>query len=306
MANLQQNCFAQLKALCEGDAFRKRVENIMGQNAGAYISSIIDLVSQDGKLKQCDAGAILNECLKACAMKLPVNKQMKYAYIIPYNNKQKDAYGNDVKDANGNVVYKMEPQLKLSYLAYIQLALRTQLYRHINADVVYEGELSKIDRLTGEIELNGEKKSDTIVGYFAMYEMLCGTRHTVYFDIDKMAAYAKKYGNGLQKMGIDEIKALANAPVFMKQVGWRYNYNDMALKTVLLKLLGKWGQTSIEIMNAIDSETSVEVQSDNTVEEVAIDIDEQPKQLEATVQQTATEEVAQEVAVEQPESKASF
>ncbi|MFR9261135.1 MAG: recombinase RecT [Bacteroides cellulosilyticus] len=37
----------------------------------------------------------------------------------------------------------------MGYKGYIQLAMRTGQYRTINADVVYDGELRKVNKLTG-------------------------------------------------------------------------------------------------------------------------------------------------------------
>ena len=55
------------------------------------------------------------------------------------------------------------------YKGYIQLAMRTGQYRTINADVVYEGEVRKVNKLTGEIAFDGEKTSDKIIGYFCYF-----------------------------------------------------------------------------------------------------------------------------------------
>ena len=43
-------------------------------------------------------------------------------------------------------------------------------YRTINADVVYEGEVRKVNKITGEIAFDGEKTSDKIIGYFCYFE----------------------------------------------------------------------------------------------------------------------------------------
>lgn len=58
----------------------------------------------------------------------------------------------------------MEPTFQLGYKGYIQLAERSNQYRTINADVVFDGEVRKVNKLTGEIAFDGEKKSDKIIG----------------------------------------------------------------------------------------------------------------------------------------------
>lgn len=76
---------------------------------------------------------------------------------------------------------------------YIQLAMRTGQYRTINADFVYEGEMRKVSKLTGEIALDGEKKSDKIIGYFCYFELLNGFNKTLFVSVEDMAAYALRY-----------------------------------------------------------------------------------------------------------------
>ena len=90
---------------------------------------------------------------------------MGFAYIIPFNNSIK---------VNGAWTKKKTPTFQLGYKGYIQLAMRTGQYRTINADVVYEGELQKVSKLTGEISFEGEKSSDKIIGYFCYFELLNG------------------------------------------------------------------------------------------------------------------------------------
>lgn len=60
--------------------------------------------------------------------------------------------------------------------------MRTGMYKFLNADEVFEGELRSINKLTGEIDLNGVRTSDTVVGYFAYLELTTGFRKTLYID----------------------------------------------------------------------------------------------------------------------------
>ena len=73
------------------------------------------------------------------------------------------------------------------------MAMRTGQYRTINADVVYEGELRGVNKLTGEIKFDGEKTSERVIGYFAHFELLNGFSKTLYMSVDEVAAYAKRF-----------------------------------------------------------------------------------------------------------------
>jgi recombination protein RecT len=127
---------------------------------------------------------------------------------------------------------------------YIQLCMRTGAYRYINADVVYEGELIKHDKLTGEIELDPSARiSDEKVGYFAFFETLNGFRKTLYMTKEEIEAHAKRFSKTYGR---------ANSP-------WTTDFDAMALKTVLRLLLSKYGIMSIEMQQAFINEVGPEV-----------------------------------------------
>jgi Recombinational DNA repair protein (RecE pathway) len=132
--------------------------------------------------------------------------------------------------------------------------MRTGQYKHINADVVYEGELGVKNKLTGEIDLSGEATSDKIIGYFCYFELLNGFSKTLYMPVEKMAAYAKKYAPTIKysaDVTIEKLIALGSSGVSGGSVGWTGDFTSMALKTVTRNLLSKYGYLSIEMQQAI-------------------------------------------------------
>jgi recombination protein RecT len=167
------------------------------------------------------------------------------------------------------------------YKGYIQLAMRTGQYRTINADIVYEGELRKVNKLTGEIAFDGEKKSDKVVGYFCYFELLNGFSKTLYVSVADMAAYAKRYSPSVKKTTtVEQLIDKANDGIVSKTVGWEGNFNDMAMKTTIRRLLSKYGYLSVEMQNAMskDVEESDFSQRNDLIAENAnrqtIDLDE--------------------------------
>ena len=135
--------------------------------------------------------------------------------------------------------------------------MRTGQYRTINADFVYEGELRKVDKLKGEVAFDGEKKSDKIVGYFCYFELLNGFSKTLYVPIEEMAAYALRYSpsfKGRNKPTAEALIAAAQSGAVSSQVGWQGNFNDMGLKTVIRRLLSKYGYLSVEMQSAMDKD----------------------------------------------------
>lgn len=282
LATQQQQAVAQqrrpvdvLKSMLKAESVQEQFANALGKHRDAFIASVIDLYTSDKALQTCKPQDVIAQALKAASMQLPINKALGFAYIVVYNNnvKVKDEHGND------QWVKVPTPTFIPGYKGYIQLAMRTGQYRYINADFVYEGELRTVNRLTGEVALDGERKSDKIVGYFGYIELLNGFSKTLYMSVDDMAKYAKRYAPSLGKgTTVEALIKLANVEQSGKQVGWLGNFNDMALKTVIRRLLSKYGYLSVEMQGAVADDIAVNerrndllAENANTVEFVDAD-----------------------------------
>lgn len=240
-----------LKSMLKADSVQEQFKNALGKNANAFVASIIDLYNGDSTLQQCSAKQVVMEALKAAVLHLPINKSLGYAFIIPFKNSKKDEKGNWHK------VY--EPVFQIGYKGLIQLAMRTGQYRTLNADVVYDGELRKVNKLTGEIAFDGEKKSDKVIGYFCYFELLNGFSKTLYMTVEQMATHAKRYSKAIannKEVTTETLINLASLPFVAdsKEVGWNGNFHGMAIKTVIRNLLSKYGYLSIEMQNAISDD----------------------------------------------------
>lgn len=215
---LKTNSLSKLKGILNNETMQQNFRNILAENAGAFMASIIELYQSDGNLQKCDPNKVVLEALKAATLKLPINKQLGFAYIIPY----------------GNV-----PTFQLGFRGLIQLAQRSGQYRYINADVVWEGENVSYNRITGMLEISGKATSDTPVGYFAYFQLLNGFEKCVYWTREKVEAHAKRYSKAWSK---------ADSP-------WHTNFDAMALKTVLKTIISKYGVMSVEFANAIANDS---------------------------------------------------
>lgn len=236
-----------LKSVLDAPSVQAQFKNALGEHKDAFVASLIDLFTGDKQLQTCKPAQLIQEALRAATLKLPLNKALGFAYIVTYNNSAKDDQGNWIKIPT--------PTFILGYKGYIQLAMRTGQYRTINADYVYEGELRKVNKLSGEIAFDGEKKSDKIVGYFCYFELLNGFSKTLYVSVEDMASYAKKFSPSIKKTTtVEQLQKLANTTVQAKSVGWEGNFSDMALKTVVRRLLSKYGYLSVEMQTALSTE----------------------------------------------------
>ena len=259
-----------LKSMLKADSVQEQFTNALGKHRDAFIASVIDLYTSDKQLQTCKPQDIIAQALKAASMQLPINKALGFAYIVVYNNsvKVQDEHGRD------KWIKVPTPTFIPGYKGYIQLAMRTGQYRYINADFVYEGELRQINRLTGEVALDGERKSDKIVGYFGYIELLNGFSKTLYMSVDDMAKYAKRYAPSLGKgTTVEALIKLANTEQSGKQVGCLGNFNDMALKTVTRRLLSKYGYLSVEMQGAVADDIAVNEQRNDLLAENANSVD---------------------------------
>ena len=248
-----------LKSVLNAPSVQEQFTNALKDHKDAFVASIIDLYNSDNQLQACNPKQVVSEALKAATMNLPINRALGFAYIVVFNN--------SVKQPDGTWVKVPTPTFVPGYKGYIQLAMRTGQYRTINADVVYEGEVRKVNKLTGEIAFDGEKTSDKVVGYFCYFELLNGFAKTLYMTVHDMATYAKRYSPSLKAATtVEMLEQLANTATVSKKVGWEGNFNDMALKTVIRKLLSKYGYLSVEMLGAMANDEEQVYQRDNIME----------------------------------------
>ena len=239
-----------LKQMMSADSVQEQFKNALGANSNSFVASIIDLYGGDTQLQSCTPKSVVMEALKAAVMKLPINKALGFAYIIVFNNSVKN-------QATGVWEKHPTPTFVLGYKGYIQLAMRTGQYKYINADVVYEGELQRVNKLSGEINLEGKKTSDKVIGYFAYIELMNGFSKTIYVELENMAKHAKRYSPGLRakkEVTVQTLMALGNIEQNTGAVGWLGDFESMALKTCLRNVISKYGYLSIEMIDAISKD----------------------------------------------------
>lgn len=260
IAKVQEKPIDLLKSVVNAPSVQAQFKNALGDHKDAFVASLIDLYTGDKQLQKCKPSLVIAEALRAATLKLPLNKALGFAYIIVFNNSQKNEKGEWEKVPT--------PTFVPGYKGYIQLAMRTGQYRTINADYVYEGEVRKVSKLTGEIAFDGEKKSDKIVGYFCYFELLNGFNKTLYVSIEDMADYALRYSpsfRGKDKPTKVSLIKDAQSGKISTEVGWKGDFNDMALKTVIRRLLSKYGYLSVEMQGAIEHDFEDSEISRNTI-----------------------------------------
>lgn len=268
---IQLTPIQRLKQILNVESVQEQFKNALAEGAPLFVASLIDLYSSSKGLQECDPSAVIVEALKAATLKLPINKNLGFAYIVPYKIKK-----------------VATPQMIIGYKGFIQLAMRTGEYRYLNADVVYEGELNSFDKLTGAIDLSGEKESEKVVGYFAYLELLNGFSKAVYWTKEQVEKHGKRY-----------------SPSYSSQYSpWNTDFSSMALKTVLRNLITRWGIMSIEMIGAVDrdieAETQMEIAENANAELLSIDDDEDVIDAEFVETQHVEEQQQEELSLNDP------
>ena len=207
-----------LQQILNSAGIKKRFDELLDNSSAGFISSVLTIFRANSKLQECSTSSILSAAGIAAALKLPINPSLGFAYIVPYRG---------------------QAQFQIGWRGLVQLAMRSGLYATLNSGAVREGQIKEIDFITGEI-VRGEKISDNIVGYVAYMELLNGFRKSVYMTVEDIQAHAQKYS---QSYAFD----LKNGK---KSSVWSTNFDAMAKKTVLKKLLSSFGIMSIDQKSA--------------------------------------------------------
>lgn len=222
-----------INGILDGDKMRKRFDELLGQRAPQFISSLVSLVNATPQLQKAiyeDPNSVIGAALKAATYDLPIDPSLGYAYIVPFNN--------TITDANGSKQKRMSASFVLGYKGMHQLAMRTGAYKTINVLDVREGELKSYNRLTEEIQLSfiedeELRESTPIIGYVGYFRLINGTEKTIYMTKKQIENHEKRHRKGQ----------------YMTK-NWRDDFDGMALKTIYRRLIGKWGLMSIDYQTA--------------------------------------------------------
>lgn len=246
-----------LTAYLTQDAVKEQINKVIGGKDGQrFISAVISATTTNPGLKECSNSSILSSALLGESLKLSPSPQLGHYYLVPYNGK------------NGK-----EAQFTIGYKGYIQLAIRSGMYKKLNVIAIKDGELVHFDPLTEEIEVNliedEEEREDTeTIGYYAMFEYTNGFRKAIYWSKKKMEKHALKYSAGYRtKKGY---------------TFWEKDFDGMAYKTMLRQLISKWGIMSIEMQTAVANDMAV-ISEDGTpqyVDNVEEYVEEKPQDKE--------------------------
>lgn len=188
----------------------------------------LSAVKNTPKLAECTPLSFLAAMMNAAQLGLEPNTPLGQAYLIPYKNRG-----------------QMEVQFQIGYKGLLDLAFRNERMQSIEAHTVYEN-----DEFYFEYGLNPvlrhipvwQEKGD-ILGFYAVFHLNNGGYQFEVMSKQDIDNYAIKYS-----------KAFSG-----DYSPWKVNYEAMALKTVLKRLL-KTAPIQPEFRKAMSMDESVKME----------------------------------------------
>lgn len=223
----QTNNIIALRDKLNSEAIQKKFSDMLGKKSAGFLTSVMSVAQNNALLAKAEPNSVVLAAGQAAALDLPINPNLGYAAIVPYNDKKSG---------------KCLAQFQIQRDGWVELAMRTGQVVAIANEVVYEGELVSQNRFTDTYVFDeSKKKSDKIIGYMAYIRLVNGFEKTVYWTVEKCKAHGARYS---KSFGQDSSL-------------WKTDFSAMSLKTVLKFLIKKYCPKSIEMLNAVANDTGV-------------------------------------------------
>jgi recombination protein RecT len=261
---------SNIQTYIKNDAVQRRIKEVLGKRAPQFVTSLLRIVNDNKLLQKATTESLLGAAMTAATLDLPINQNLRYAYIVPYYDKESETY---------------VAQLLIGWRGFFQLALRSGQFLRVYASDVRDGEIIERNRLTGEIKFNwladNERERAKIIGYVSYFKLVNGFESTYFMSVDEIKAHAKKYSQTYKKgFGV-----------------WVDNFDAMALKTVIKLNLSKNAPLSIEMQRAIETDQAI------ISNEKVLYIDNQEDDEEAEAKKAIATKLEQELKAQQNEMR---
>lgn len=216
---MAENNLVELKSALKTDAVKAKFFEMLGNKSAGFLTSIMSVVQNNALLQKADINSILLAASEAAALDLPINPNLGFSTIVPYNDTRN---------------HRCVATFQIMRDGWVALCLRTGQFEYIVDEPVYEGELVEKNRFTDTYIFDESKrKSDKIIGYMAAFKLIDGYKKTLFMTIDEVKEHGKKYSQ-----------------TFRNNKGlWIDAFDAMARKTCLKLLLKKYAPKLIEVIS---------------------------------------------------------
>lgn len=264
----------QLKKWFSNESLIKQLGSQLSISPQAFTSSVLSVVNNNKYLRNADPASIYGATMVAASMNLQVNPSLGECAIIPYGK---------------------QAQFQVMRSGLVQLAMRSGVIKSLINEIVYEGQLVKKNKFKGVYEFDEDAKtSDKVIGYMSYMETVDGFEKTLYMTVDEVKEHAKKFSKTYQSgSGI-----------------WKENFDAMAMKTVLKKLLSKWAPKSVAPARQFD-QAVVKINPDKgqtdieDAEVVYVDNDNENENAKTAIAEAAEKAATAAKESKEPETKPS-
>nr|DAN32544.1 MAG TPA: RecT protein [Caudoviricetes sp.] len=210
-------------------------------NSERFVRIAITTIRQNPKLAKCSQESLLGALMVSAQLGLEPGT-LGQCYLIPFENKKAGT---------------VECQFQIGYKGLIELLRRSGQLSDIYSYTVYENDDFNIEyglSRTLTHKPNFDERGE-IKGFYAVAILKDGAKAFEYMTKDEVTHHEEKYRKGSYKNDV-----------------WNKNFEEMAQKTVVKKLL-KWLPVSVEFLEmAAKDEKSFKVIDDKSTEVQEIEI----------------------------------
>lgn len=209
-----------------------KINEMLGKNSTNYITSVMQVVSSNSMLQNAEPSSVFHATAMAAVLGFPINNNIGHAFIVPYNESYKD--GNEWKK-------RTVAQFQISAKGLTQLAIRSGEYQTIGESPIFEGQLISNNPLTGFVFDFSKPSNGKQIGHAAYFKLKNGFEKTIYMTTDELLAHGKKYSKTFDNQNST----------------WKTNQQGMFAKTVVKRLISKYGPMSLEMQQSIEADQGV-------------------------------------------------
>ena len=200
--------------------------------AERFSRMVMTAISTNPKLAECTPGSFAGAMLNAAQLGLEPNTPLGQAYLIPYKN-----HG------------VMECQFQIGYKGLIDLAHRSGEFKMIYAKEVYEADdftySFGLDPKLEHVPYPGADKG-AVTHYYAVYTLVNGGFGFEVMSREEVEAFARKY---------------SQAYMAGRMSPWKTNFDEMAKKTVIKKVL-KYAPIKTEFVREMSQDETIKTEID--------------------------------------------
>ena len=201
-----------------------------------FTRMVLSAISVNPKLASCTKASFLGAMMNAAQLGLEPNTPLGQAYILPYMNKG-----------------ALEAQFQLGYKGLIDLAYRSGEVEVVQAHIVYENDKFECEyglepKLT---HIPADRDRGEPIKVYAMFKTKSGGYGFEVMSMEDVRLHASKYSKAY---------STSFSP-------WKTNYEEMAKKTVLKKVL-KYAPLKSDFVKAVVQDETVKSDLSEDMSEV--------------------------------------